>query len=65
MLSTVVVVIVLVSLWPACLCRTWHRTFTLVVEAGADDCYFLPNVNASQTVALSFQVGGLESQLLN
>lgn len=36
--------------------KTWHRSMTFVVDAGMEDCYYLPNVTAGQNIDLEYQV---------
>jgi len=36
--------------------KPWHRTVTVVVEAGRTDCYFAPNIEEGQALEFYIQV---------
>lgn len=46
----------LLALLPAALARSRHRQMTVEVAAGAEDCFFLPDVKPSQGIELEYQV---------
>ena len=58
-LAALASLVVLSSLSAAAYARTYHRAFTLVLEAGRVECYFVPNVTSSHVLSATFQVLGV------
>lgn len=42
--------------------KSWHREMTVEVAAGKEDCYFLPDIKADQSIELEFQVVSSNAQ---
>jgi len=52
---------ILVSMSVFCTAKYWDRSLTILLAEGQEDCYFLPNVKATNEVDVEYQVTNTKS----